>query len=367
MTKTMRFALPLLLVSAIAATALTGCGSGGNGRGTGEDGASTDATQTMSLEIVEQWAISRHAQVVTRAATEEGCKNCHDGLTFTETGGGFQARIATSSVAASGQADANDPGTDEGGEESVRDFTVATDCRVCHMGAGAAIADKGSVDKIPSIPTAEGGLGALCMACHNGWHMAGKSAAGELTGPHTSVQTDMLFGVNTVDPGIESTATEGAKGSPHLKVKDTCVGCHVAGSDAEGPNHTFRVTSFKGCQAKDCHDQDVTQGVTAKEDYDGDGTKEKSIAEIEGLTAQLKTAIESKAGKFESARGQVAFASGIAPDQATYAAAYNYFFVLKDGSRGVHNTAFTVDLLSRSIRAVGGKVGAGATESTTTP
>lgn len=371
MSNRWRSKLVFLLVLAMMLFAFAGCSAAGDQEGSTDNGGSegsADATQTMTLETVTQWAISRHAQVVTRAATEEGCKNCHDGLTFTMTGGGFQARIASSSIDASAQADANDPGTDEGGEESARDFTVGVDCRACHMGAGAAIADKGSVDQIPSIPTAQGGLGALCMACHNGWHMAGKNAEGELVAPHTSVQTDMLFGVNTVDPGVESTATEGDKESPHLKVENTCVGCHVTGSGTDRPNHTFRVESFEGCEGTDCHDQDMTQGGTAKEDYDGDGTKEKTVAEIEGLSETLKTAIEAKAGKFESARGQVAFAKGAVPDQATYAAAYNYFFVLKDGSRGVHNTAFTVDLLTRSVRAVGGQAGSGAIGSeTTTP
>jgi hypothetical protein len=129
---------------------------------------------------------------------------------------------------------ANDPGTDEGGEESARDFTVAVDCKACHMGAGAAIADKGSVDQIPSVPTAEGGLGSVCTACHNGWHMSGKNADGELTAPHTSVQTDMLYGVNTVDPRVESTATQGDPQSPHLKVKDKVGGQRVRES------HTVR-------------------------------------------------------------------------------------------------------------------------------
>lgn len=358
----------VLLVLALSLVILAGCTTSGTQnepKKTDEktDVKKDDAAKTMTLEVVTQWAMSRHAQVVVRAATEEGCKNCHDGLTFTTTGGGFRARMTSSSVDASEKADANDPGTDEGGEESARDFTVATDCRVCHMGAGAAIADKGSVDQIPSIPTAEGGLGAVCMACHNGWHPSGKNADGELTAPHTSVQTDMLFGVNTVDPGVESTATQGDKESPHTKVTDTCVGCHVAGSDAT--NHTFRVESFEGCESKDCHDQDMTDGGTAKEDYDGDGTKEKTVVEIEGLTEALKTAIESKAGEFKSAKGQVAFTKATS-DEPTYAAAYNYFFVLKDGSRGVHNTAFTVDLLTRSIRAVGGTVGSNASGSATT-
>jgi len=351
----------MLLVTALAVFVLSGCAGQSTDGEQKPTGGSETATQTMNIPIVEQWASSRHALVVTFAAAEEGCKNCHDGLTFTMTGGGFVPRLteATGSAVSTG-ADASASGQDEGGGESVRDYAVATDCRACHMGAGAAIANAGSVDKIPSIETATGGLGAVCMACHNGWHMSGKNPDGELTAPHTSVQTDMLFGVNTVDPGVESTATQGDVESPHLKVKNTCVGCHVTGTGADGSNHTFRAESFRGCESKDCHDQDMTQGGTAKEDYDGDGTKEKTVVEIEGLSKTLEAAIQAKAGKFESASGQVKFANGTKPDDATYAAAYNYFFVQKDGSGGIHNTKFTVDLLTRSIRAVGGKIGSAA-------
>lgn len=351
----------LLLVSALSLVALMGCASNGTQNGatnTGDVTASKDATKTMSLDLVKEWVGSGHAQVITFAAKEDGCKNCHDGMTFSETGGGFQPRMTSPAI------DASAPAGAEPGSESPRDFVVATDCRACHTGAGAAIADRGAVDQIPSITTAEGGLGAVCMACHNGWHPAGKNADGELTAPHKSVQTDMLFGVNTVDPGAESTATQGDMESPHLKVDNTCVGCHLAGKD--GPSHTFRVTSFTGCEAKDCHDTDMSQGIVAKEDYDGDGTKEKADVEIEGLSATLKTAIEAKSGTFVSKSGQVVFAGKTTPDQATYAAAYNYFFVQKDGSSGVHNMPFTVDLLSRSIRAVGGKAGSGSAGSTTT-
>ncbi len=352
----------LLLVLALSLAILTGCGPNGvkeEATNTGGGGGSKDTTTSMNLDLVDEWVDSGHAQVITFAAKEDGCKNCHDGHTFSETGGGFLPRLAPSAIDASAPV-----GTGEPGAGSERDFVVATDCRACHTGAGAAIADRGTVDQIPSVQSAQGGLGAVCMACHNGWHMAGKNADGELTAPHTSVQTDMLYGVNTVDPGVESTATQGDTQSGHLKVKDTCVGCHLAGKD--GPSHSFKVTSFAGCEAKDCHDADMSQGVTAKEDYDGDGTKEKTGLEIEGLSATLKSAIEAKAGTFESKSGQIVFAAGAKPDQATYAAAYNYFFVQKDGSEGAHNSKFTVDLLTRSIRAVGGKTSAGAIGSTTT-
>lgn len=95
----------------------------------------------------------------------------------------------------------------------------------------------------------------------------------------------MMYGVNTVDPGVDSTATQGDTQSSHLRVEDTCVGCHHAGKD--GPSHTLQVTSFVGCEGNDCHDSDMSQGVIAKEDYDGDGSKEKTTLEIEGLWCPL--------------------------------------------------------------------------------
>lgn len=347
-----RFAVLLAMLAASALIVLAGCAQGDGTQGTPDQGAdpgADESTQTMTLETVEQWATSKHALVVTRAATEEGCKNCHDGLTFTVTGGGFQPRREDTSPT-TGSDDADGAAAEETSE---RDFTVGTDCRACHMGAGAEIADQGSVDGIPNVQTAQGGLGAVCMACHNGWHPAGKSD-GELTAPHYSVQTDMLYGVNTVDPGQESTATQGDMASPHLDVENTCVGCHLAG---QPPSHTFRVENFEGCEGDDCHDQDMTDGGTAKEDYDGDGTVEKTTVEIDGLMGTLKAAIESRAGAFESARGQISFARPQRVNDATYAAAYNYIYVEKDGSRGAHNTAYTVDLLTRSIRAMGGTAG----------
>jgi hypothetical protein len=350
MSKRMRHIPLCLLVLAVALFALAACTSSGS-QSSQTTGAKA-APKTMQIEIVKQWTTSRHSLVVTSAAGQQGCKNCHDGYMFTTTGGGFQPRRTEPTASVSTTGDASTPGLDEGGGASVPDFTVATDCRVCHTGAGADIADKGSVDKIPGLPTAQGGVGAVCMACHNGWHASGKSTTGAFTAPHTSVQTDMLFAINTVDsktPGAPATA--GTK-SPHTKVPDTCAGCHVIGAGTGTPNHTFRVDDFKGCQRKGCHKTDMKDGGIAKKDYDGNGTKETVAKEIAGLTDILKAKIEAKAGKFDSAHGQIVLASGAKPDDATYAAAYNYFFVLKDGSSGIHNTAFAVDLLTRSIQMV---------------
>jgi hypothetical protein len=329
--------LALALVM-IVALAVSGCAKGTSTTG-GTNEEQKEKSQGLKVKIVEDWAKSAHARPVVFAAEESGCQNCHDGLTFTQTGGGFQPRFATSSA------------------EAPRDWVVATDCRACHTGVGPTIAEKGSIEGVPSLPTAKGGLGALCMACHNGWHPSGPGRGGNPSAPHLSVQTDMLFGINTVDVGSSSasaTAAGETSESPHAKkVKDTCVGCHLAGS--AGPNHLFKITDFKSCQRKDCHKQDMTDGGTSPEDLDGDGTKEKVNAEVQGMMDKLKAAINKKAGssEFKSEHGQVAFVgSQVTTASPAYKAAYNYFYVMQDKSMGIHNFGFTSRLLQQSLDAV---------------
>lgn len=360
-----KLAAPFLLASVLVLAALAGCATGQEGEDGGGGGEQQDnRPQSLQLDTVEQWAQSGHAKVVTFAAEEEGCKNCHDGQTYTETGGGFTPRLEGAETTGS----AETTGGAQGEEE--RDWVVGTDCRVCHTTTGADVAKKGSVDGIPSLETAKGGLGALCMSCHNGWHPAGRRD-GEFGAPHSSVQTDMFFGVNTMPIGGESTATAGDNTSPHDKVSNTCVGCHMPEKDGQ-VSHNFVVKDFDGCQRDGCHDKDMTGGGEAAQDYDGDGQTEKYQTEIEGLTEQLKSVLTEKAGgEITSRGGAVVMPGGGEPEPDVYAAAYNYFFVMDDASRGVHNPKFAVKLLTDSITSLGGTVGSqggtGTQENTTTP
>ncbi|HSK48491.1 MAG TPA: hypothetical protein VLA05_10915 [Coriobacteriia bacterium] len=354
MRERLRIVVPGLAL-VLAVVLLAGCDNTGQTGGEGQQNGqqSEEETQSMQLGTVEQWARSTHARPVTFAAEEEGCKNCHDGLTFSETGGGFQPRFEPEEATGSAEA----TGTEE--EPQERDWVVATDCRACHMARGAEIADAGSVGGVPNLDEVQAGLGSLCIACHNGWHPPGEQD-GELRAPHSSVQADMLYGVNTLPvEGAESTGTasEEASQSPHAKVDDTCVGCHVnAPSEEDGPNHTFAITSYEGCQQEGCHEEDMTEGGTAQEDYDGDGQTESVQAEVEGLLENLQDAVNRAAGssEFQSEGGQVVFTGGgnRSGDDPVYHAAYNYFFVVDDSSMGIHNTQFTVQLLQDSISAV---------------
>lgn len=396
----LRVILPLLLVALLSVTLLVACDNQGQQQGGGDGGqeGQEGEQQGLQLDVVEQWAQSGHANAIAFAAEEEGCQNCHDGLTFAQTGGGFQPRMnvqlptgqgeettggaeaeesteGAESEGTTGGAEAEEA-EPEGGEGEQRDWVVATDCRACHIGAGVQIAEEGSVEGIPNLETAEGGTGALCMACHNGWHPPGEGREGNLAAPHYSTQTDMLFGVNTLEVGGggggagettgtgEATGTQDATGnaeggeeervSPHAEVEDTCVGCHVAGGD--DPGHLFSIENYDSCSQEGCHEGDMTDGGQAEEDFDGDGQTENVTQEVEGLMQTLENAINEAAGStsFASEQGDVVFEGGgrVSADDPAYQAAYNYLYVEKDGSRGIHNTQFTVQLLQDSIAGV---------------
>lgn len=361
---------------ALAVAALAGCAGQGE---TEQRGRRKPEERTMRVELVEQWAQSGHARPVTFAAEEEGCKNCHDGLTYTQAGGGFQPRFqATEQTGTAGEEETGTAGEEETGtageeEQEPRDYVVATDCRACHTEAGVRIAEEGQIEGVPNVATAEGGFGALCMSCHNGWHEAG-ARDGELGAPHASVQTDMLYGVNVLavpeSPATQESDVESE--SPHLRVEDTCVGCHVSGR--EGPDHTFAIEDFEGCEGEGCHEGDMTDGGEASEDFDGDGQTERYAAEIEGLLESLEDAINESAGStsFTDQGGNVVFEGGarVTPDDPAYAAAYNYFYVIFDSSRGMHNPKFAAKLLRDSLDSLneggtGGGTG-GGTETTGT-
>lgn len=328
----------LLCILAVAVAVSVGCSpdTGGTDTGDQEPQQEEEQPQTLEIELVNQWLESGHSKLVGFAAAEEGCKNCHDGATYWETGGGFQARMETGTA-----------GATEGTETAERDWVVSTDCRVCHSGAGVTIAEQGSVD-IPGQEV-EGGLGSLCISCHNGWHGPGKSQEGAQRAPHSSVQGDMVFSSNVATVGTNALETQ----NPHQDVENVCVGCHVAGGEnGEPPSHAFKPEPGEACAGDDCHDGDPLEKAV-EEDLDGDQQTEPYQEEVDGLLERLKTAIESKAGgTFESAEGNIKFASRAKPDEATYAAAYNYLFVMDDSSRGVHNPPFTTSLLKESIASI---------------
>ncbi len=232
-------------------------------------------------------------------------------------------------------------------------------CVACHdphtVGMGAS-----QLRNIPTAKLSNGyvaayaqvGEGVLCMNCHharaNGNVLVANLSSTNVN-PHASPQADMLLGQNGIEYGLAMPKSRHA-----TAVENSCVGCHmqlVAGTSYShlntlvgghtfsltwrGPTNTVQVTEI----CAKCHVED-TFDIKA-EDYDRNGTIDGVQTEIEGLLAQL--------GKLLPPVGSTSVVQSLALTPAQRKAAYNFFFVREDRSRGVHNPKYAAALLQASI------------------
>jgi hypothetical protein len=296
----------------------------------------------------EQWDVSRHAEATSypTGPGRESCVRCHTAKGFAQ----FVKGIAT-----------NDPYFDP----SYQPIT----CAGCHdphdatnmhqvRTVNASLADGTVIE--------QGGLGKLCMNCHQSRRVANSSyteTPSRHYGPHYSTAADVLNAANVVTFGDTLFTLASTN---HLGVTENgCVDCHMAEgeTDASGHaqlvgKHTFSmstptgVDNMKAC-AK-CHGyslgasfEDVRFFLNGSGDHDGDGVVEGLQDEVHGLLDYL---------------------GSLLPDPDPHAtpdttwtkeqlqAAYNMRVIYYDGSYGIHNPKFTVTLLKGTIKALGGVV-----------
>lgn len=256
-------------------------------------------------------------------------------------------------------------------------------------------------------PDVDWGTGMVCLACHHGgtqWFKMGgavmrpfvprwKSPGEPFTptlwdkrlAPHAP-QAEMIRGRGGYalpGPGpLEAAPT-------HLTVPGGCVGCHVrvrppVGDARRGQvgGHTFAMFSGEGSARVEntdacatCHGELASLNREVRYDYDGDGARRGIYDEVAGLMERTKAALDHaivaagltdgrrQAASFGEVDGHVVLvdAAGVAlgePDapmtipadqDRLYRGVYNYLFVMKDRSNGVHNPVWTVRLLQRTI------------------
>jgi len=218
----------------------------------------------------------------------------------------------------------------------------------------------------------------LCAQCHQARRtpkdeVRARNIPTDSWGAHHGPQADMLAGTNAYEfPGKKYTS------SVHTALPNAnCVTCHMtlpAGRYSLAPSiggHSFRIAgevheehrvNTAGCTNSGCHAEmkQVTDthyfDKRAAADYDGDGKTETVQEEVIGLLDRLinskgtgllqtmKDAPYDAKGKFANSKTQYPV--------ETVAALYNYKFVLEDGSKGVHNTTYAVQLLMDSIKAL---------------
>lgn len=287
-----------------------------------------EAQEIDITELVTQWVESGHSNITLYAAERDGCVACHDG-------GAFAQQLTE--VA-----------------QLERDFHVATDCRACHTGRGSELLQAGTVS-IPTQENVEAGTGAQCLACHNE-RRAPDINDERRAAPHPSSQAGVFTGTG----GIRAANFDYQEESPHNQIDNSCVSCHMTPVDAGWASHTFAVDNAEAA-CGDCH-RDITDvNLAAGADYDGDGDAKGFQDEVAGLLSLLEEAIskEINGGSFEAGGGVIKFTNGagneIQVPNEVYQAAYNHTLVAQDGSLGLHNPIFVVQLLQQSYRELTGK------------
>jgi len=260
------------------------------------------------------WAESTHGtgEAYLRG-TSAGCAGCH-------SGGGFSDMVAAGLT----------PDTVEAGDPN----PTRQDCRACHNIHTTYTGDDWSLETTDPVDlfafegvTFDGGKGNLCANCHQPRRVI-EAVDGMVDwnsthyGPHHGPQSAVLMGVGGAGD------VEG-KESPHVRwTDDTCVTCHLVNN-----NHSFE-PNVNACL--ECHDD--------AESFDIEGVQ----TQVDGLLAELQEALVAKGMLDEEGEPVV----GMYPE-ADASALWNYIMIaVEDGSHGVHNPDYTIDLLEASIAAL---------------
>jgi hypothetical protein len=302
------------------------------------DCANCHNDNTELVAAITQWGHSLHSSDAILWETNRGatswCASCHNSE-------GFVSAVA--------------------GTPAIADMPTPIGCRTCHaphtnksfaLRTTAAVTLKNAVvfDK---------GKGNLCANCHHSRTDVRAAFPADSTmlpiansrlGPHEGPQGDAYAATG----GYEFGQTI-PKSVHYNLVPDACVTCHMykpIGTVVGG--HSFAMANEDAganqaaCTTTDCHAGETMPAGTfdrmATQDWDGDGAIEGTQTEFDGLLGQLRVALV--------ARGALAADDTSVPGRYpknTVGAVYNFRLALREGSRGIHNTKYIMNLMKLSL------------------
>jgi len=201
--------------------------------------------------------------------------------------------------------------------------------------------------------TVDAGMAASCYNCHN----ANNSLPSVGTDIHGN-EAEMIEGVGgfTYNEQVGRILTHGQR-----IVKDKCVVCHMTSEG--GITHKWALSwqeggglvyNTAGCTTSGCHGSGTGHEFSTtgdRFDYKGKRT------EVRGLLTQLQARINQLSGHSPDSpiKADYTIEDPLTGDKllAVNRAAYNYLFVLRDGSFGIHNYPYAQRLLNASIADLG--------------
>jgi len=351
----------------------------------------------------QQWEESQHAnyELAIDRGTSTSCARCHAGQGFLawlpQLEAGNSGSLASSAI--TWTADTVEPVT----------------CAVCHDSHNVGTTSgepndvvlrvSGDTAMLPAgFQATAVGNGALCMTCHNtrnGAHNDSVAGIIDDRAPHTAAQADVLMGENAyfVDVGARAA---------HSYIEDSCTKCHMVltpppaefSYNLGGTNHSFEA-STEICA--DCHgaydggslteaiahkleelketiEEAIITEITAQTDagnvvvlvgLGANGTDVKitdgnDIEHLELLESHGRSAMEitingvvydarlASDTKLTTAAGTDLKANLLssAQGQNIAKACWNFFLIEGDGSHGIHNPDFTLEVLNAAIAAL---------------
>ncbi len=191
-----------------------------------------------------------------------------------------------------------------------------------------------------------------CTVCHH--FRPGRDFPGVV--PHHSHQTEML---NNVAGWMNPDKTMPASNAHGTLIAERCVVCHMADGEGEKANivggHTFKMHAAADSINNLSEDAYLTEACVGchtgiGENFDIDGVQTKVTLMLNELFDRLPKATSGRlAGS--PAYDSTDFKDGyINEDQLT--AAFNWYIVDYDGSKGVHNPGMSVALLADALERV---------------
>lgn len=307
----------------------------------------------------QQWVFSPHSAPPPAATIDNpDCARCHTARAYARTIAGVPLRE----------------------EGPLAPGVTCASCHNPHEGVNPSASRLfGDVD-IAGEPFSAG-RAANCVTCHRS-EIADPAAHAAANLPFPcAIQAEMVAGRGAVGYGLEY--DNSFHSDPGFKLRnftgdpddplyaEACVTCHDAPTPSSGPlenrlgGHTFVLRSgstelvIGNCDR--CHPGLVTFDRNVGRDYDGNGTAEGVQTEVRGLLEILYAALEDAdsgggLSRPDGAGTPVVIDTDAAKTTAALRqAAFNYNFVVADGSFGVHNTVYAVQLLQRTWEQVTGE------------